>query len=107
VDRERVVEPQQPGVRVAENLDHHGQLHRAGRVEPQVRTQEQRVGPRQRVVVEAHGLGGRPGDARRDQGAEIGLALSPGERRPREGQRGQQQGDTVPEHGGALQWETP
>src|SRR2546430_2149912 len=58
MDGERVVERQEARVRVPEDLDHHGQLHGARGVEPQIRANEERVGAFERAVVEPDGTAG-------------------------------------------------
>ena len=87
MDGERVVEPQEARVRISEDLDHHGQLHGAGGVEPQIRADQERVGAGERPVVKADGTAGRAGDARFERGAQCRRLLSGGGRRTAAEQR--------------------
>ena len=95
--RERVVELEEPGVRVPENLDHYRQLHRAGSVQPQVRPNEDGVGTREASVVQADGLGRRPCDPRLEPVAQRARLLTRG--RGRGSRQHADQEQPVSEHG--------
>jgi len=75
VHSKRVVQADQPGVRVPEQLDHHRDLHGARRVEAQVGTDQHRVGTSQAAIVQPDGRGGCPGDPSLEASPQGGVIL--------------------------------